>query len=103
MTSTYALPRTSELWNLLQRLDAPHFAGHPACAEHDPELFQPISEEAHHQIAAAKSVCQTCPIQGPCLAFALRRNEVGIWGGTTETERRELRASGLVNVEGEAA
>jgi len=46
--------------------------------------------------------CGTCPVQQQCLDFALKtRQEFGIWGGTTEDERRTLnRASRKVNVPG---
>lgn len=40
-------------------------------------------------IAAAKRVCSTCPVQAECLAHAMANPEVGVWGGTTEVERRE--------------
>lgn len=39
----------------------------------------------------AKQICSLCPLRLPCLAIALARNErFGIWGGTTERERRDL-------------
>ena len=41
---------------------------------------------------AAKAVCAACPVQTPCLRFALRTGQAyGIWGGTTEEERLILR------------
>lgn len=42
-------------------------------------------------LAAARSVCQACPVQPDCLAYALRYKEPwGIWGGLTAREREEL-------------
>ena len=39
----------------------------------------------------AKNICARCPVQTPCLAYALQVGEtLGIWGGTTEAERRQL-------------
>jgi hypothetical protein len=39
----------------------------------------------------AKSVCWPCPVQSQCLAYALEHHELhGIWGGTSEKERRAL-------------
>jgi WhiB family redox-sensing transcriptional regulator len=39
----------------------------------------------------AKSICARCPVKSPCLAYALRVHEaLGIWGGTTEADRRQL-------------
>ena len=51
---------------------------------------------AIEQIEAAKRVCQACDANEPCLEFALATNqESGIWGGTSEEERRKLRKAWL--------
>ena len=40
---------------------------------------------------AAKLVCGTCSVKAECLRYSLARHETyGIWGGTTERERRGL-------------
>lgn len=65
-----------------------------ACKDLDPNLFFPIgvTGPAVDQIAAAKSICEGCPVRGECLDFAITTNqEFGVWGGTTEDERRVLR------------
>ena len=65
-----------------------------ACRYSDAELFFPTGSTglAIGEIEAAKAVCRSCPVQKPCLAFALETNqEAGIWGGTDEEERRALR------------
>jgi WhiB family redox-sensing transcriptional regulator len=39
----------------------------------------------------AKQVCMSCPVIAECLADALdNHTEFGVWGGTTERERRAL-------------
>ncbi len=39
----------------------------------------------------AKTICETCPVQQDCLDYALSIPFiVGIWGGTTGKQRREL-------------
>jgi WhiB family transcriptional regulator, redox-sensing transcriptional regulator len=39
----------------------------------------------------ARGFCRTCPVRTECLAHALdERIEFGVWGGTTERERRAL-------------
>jgi len=50
----------------------------------------------------AKTICGACPVQPECLDFALKtRQEFGIWGGTTEDERRMLaRQARKVNAPG---
>jgi WhiB family redox-sensing transcriptional regulator len=65
-----------------------------ACRDADPELFFPVSASGASvpQIEAAKQVCRTCAVCGPCLRWALERAEnAGVWGGTTEDERRNVR------------
>jgi WhiB family redox-sensing transcriptional regulator len=43
--------------------------------------------------AAAKAVCRRCPVQEPCLEFALATGErFGVWGGLDVGERRRLSA-----------
>jgi WhiB family redox-sensing transcriptional regulator len=64
------------------------------CRDTDPELFFPIGTTggALVQIEHARAVCRQCPVQTDCLDFALSTNQdSGIWGGTSEEERRVLR------------
>ncbi|HET9600677.1 MAG TPA: WhiB family transcriptional regulator [Acidimicrobiales bacterium] len=64
------------------------------CRDTDPELFFPIGTTgaALLQIEQARAVCRQCPVQAECLDFALATNQdSGIWGGTSEEERRVLR------------
>jgi len=70
--------------------------GNPTCAEVDPEIFFPERGAVTNgalSIKAAKSLCQTCPYTFECLEWALSHSEMGIWGGTTERERRRLKRS----------
>jgi WhiB family redox-sensing transcriptional regulator len=63
------------------------------CRQADPELFFPIGTTgaAVAEIQRAKAVCARCPVQRPCLTYALAtRQEFGIWGGRDEDERRLL-------------
>ena len=65
-----------------------------SCRDTDPDLFFPVGTTglALDQIAAAKAVCSACEVQAACLEFALATNqESGVWGGTSEEERRKLR------------
>jgi WhiB family redox-sensing transcriptional regulator len=65
-----------------------------ACSTADPELFFPISASgpAVRQVARAKAICAHCQIRRECLDYALDTGSVmGVWGGTTENERRLLR------------
>ena len=64
------------------------------CRDTDPDLFFPIGTTgfALMQIDRAKEVCEQCPVKVDCLDYALETNQdSGIWGGTSEEERRTLR------------
>ena len=39
----------------------------------------------------AKGICAGCPVRRPCLDHAVRHREIGIWAGTTEAERKDMR------------
>ncbi len=78
--------------------DASGWRQEAACRFSPPDLFFPVGRTgpAVSQIEAAKAVCRTCPSQSPCLEFALATNqESGVWGGTSEDERRSLRPTWL--------
>lgn len=69
-----------------------------SCQDTDPDLFFPVGTTgpALEQIASAKAVCDACLAKEPCLEFALTTNQdSGIWGGTSEDERRKLRRAWL--------
>lgn len=71
---------------------------HAACRDSAPDLFFPIGATglALDQIDAAKAICDGCVVRMDCLEFALETNqEAGVWGGTSEEERRDLRRSWL--------
>lgn len=66
---------------------------HAACRDEDPELFFPVSDKGPgaRQATQAKDVCARCPVRAECLNYALDNGlDYGIFGGTTETERRRL-------------
>ena len=58
------------------------------CAYEDDAPMFPDPED-HQTIAYAKSLCARCPVIAECLSAALDRNEQGVWGGTTQDERRQ--------------
>jgi WhiB family redox-sensing transcriptional regulator len=59
------------------------------CRGVDPALFYP---ERGEMTRHAKAVCAQCPVRVECLDHALATAErFGVWGGTSERERRRLR------------
>ncbi|MEO0494668.1 MAG: WhiB family transcriptional regulator [Actinomycetota bacterium] len=64
------------------------------CRDTDPGLFFPVGTTglAVEQIQNAKDVCNQCNAKAACLEFALNTNQdTGVWGGTSEEERRVIR------------
>jgi WhiB family transcriptional regulator, redox-sensing transcriptional regulator len=65
-----------------------------SCRDTDPDLFFPVGTTgpAIEQIENAKAVCGECLVQRECLEYALATNQdSGVWGGTSEEERRQIR------------
>jgi WhiB family redox-sensing transcriptional regulator len=90
--------RMSLMWNRTHAWDDSDWRSVAACRDTEPELFFPVGTTgmATDQIESAKRVCTTCDAQKACLEFALATNqESGVWGGTTEDERRKLRKQWL--------
>ncbi len=59
-----------------------------ACKGQDTELFYPPQGAAGAQ---ALGFCMRCSVREECLEWALERQEYGVWGGTTEFQRRAIR------------
>lgn len=59
-----------------------------SCRDVDPELFFPAPKD-RRALAAARSVCATCPVIAECLKWALDNGQIdGVWGGLSEDELR---------------
>jgi WhiB family redox-sensing transcriptional regulator len=85
-------------WVRTHEWDIAEWRERSACRDSDPDVFFPIgsSGPALEQIETARRICAACPVRDECLEFALATNqEAGIWGGTTEEERRKLRKAWL--------
>jgi WhiB family redox-sensing transcriptional regulator len=62
-----------------------------ACLGYETDVFFPAEDADAEQEAQAKAVCAGCPVRTCCLQHALEyREHHGIWGGTTEAERRRI-------------
>ena len=71
-----------------------------ACRGEDPEMFFPSARTVtvFVQLARAKAICAQCPVTDECLRFALTTGQqYGVWGGTSEEERKSMRRRLLVS------
>ncbi len=86
--------------------DYPDFEefGPAPCSKSDPDAFFPVeflnddpkAKPVYRNEKEVKQICSTCPYQLRCLEYALKNPiEQGIWGGTTEYERKKMRRGTL--------
>jgi WhiB family redox-sensing transcriptional regulator len=68
----------------------PRPTGKEPCRTGDPERFHPEPGNPRAAVAAKKE-CQGCPLLDECLDYALHVRVSGVWGGTSESERRVMR------------
>jgi hypothetical protein len=64
------------------------------CRQVDADMFFPEGRGAAitTQIEQAKKICAGCPSKQACLEWALQTGQhSGVWGGTSEEERRGMR------------
>ncbi len=58
------------------------------CRQVPPSTFFPNDGVG---VEVARRICATCPVQVPCLEYALaERIDHGVWGGASERERRRI-------------
>ncbi len=67
-----------------------------ACSEYPNELFFPGADASSRVVEKAVAVCAVCQVAEECLQYAFETNQrAGIWGGTSEKERKSLRRKWL--------
>lgn len=80
----------------------PNFSdkGEPVCLHYPPDMFFADSEGPSflHITNVACRVCIGCPYQMDCLTYAVENNLEGVWGGSTEHERRRMRERGKIEL-----
>jgi WhiB family redox-sensing transcriptional regulator len=63
-----------------------------ACANVDPDIFFPDTSNANTLIKQARAICAACPFRVDCAEYAISEPMIkGVWGGTTEIDRRRIR------------
>jgi WhiB family transcriptional regulator, redox-sensing transcriptional regulator len=69
----------------LSGIPVPVWQDRAGCIGADHDVFFPLTP---HDETAAKAICAWCPVRTDCLEYATAHFLEGIWGGTTEDERR---------------
>ena len=58
------------------------------CRDISPSVFFPSDGVG---VEIAQRICDGCPVQSPCLEYALANHiDHGVWGGASERERRRI-------------
>lgn len=58
------------------------------CNDMPPSVFFPNDGVG---VEIARRICGDCPVKAPCLEYALlNRIDHGVWGGSSERERRRI-------------
>ena len=57
------------------------------CKDKNPEFFFP--KDAKTEITNSM-FCLDCPVIDQCRYYAIAHNEIGVWGGTTTSQRNRL-------------
>lgn len=73
-----------------RELDWRRFAACAGLPQEEREQFYP-AQNTPVVPPEVRKICEGCPVRPKCLLEALVFNERGIWGGTTEAQRRALR------------
>lgn len=61
------------------------------CVGTDPEAWFP--GKGGRISSLQRRVCGACPVISECLSYALQHGDKGIWGGTTESQRKGMRVT----------
>jgi len=76
----------------------PSWRDEAACRHVDSAVFYGLDDgvgraegSQNSHVRAAKRICAGCPSVEPCLAFALALGGPGVWGSTSEGERKRMR------------
>lgn len=66
----------------------PEWMREGACVGADPDMWFPPK---HASNQTARHICSDCPVRLTCLRYSLDHNETGIWGGTTDYQRQQMK------------
>lgn len=76
--------------NLMKILMPWNFEG-ASCWGIDTDFFFPENHGITEENRVAKKICNSCRWKQECLTYALHYRVLGIWGGTSESERKRMR------------
>ena len=87
---TERAPTVEPVDETIEEIDPQRWWEGAACRGLDPEMFFPARGDSRG-LQEALAVCATCPVTEPCMEEGLVGERWGIWGATSERERRKIR------------
>lgn len=88
---------TTDVKEIVGSLDFEEWMRDGACVGADPEIFFDESSDLRFWYPSdeALALCRPCPVRVTCLDFALRNKLNGVWGATSDYQRRLLMRKGI--------
>lgn len=77
----------SGAWDLIEAI----YAMRPAWMRDPNRNCANLTPSAFYGSDRGVLVCEGCPVQQPCLDYAVEHGEFGVWGGMSERQRRIIR------------
>jgi WhiB family redox-sensing transcriptional regulator len=75
------------------------FSDTPSCDGMDINLFFVENRgDDYESLDYVRKMCKNCPVLEECFKYALTYNVKGIWAGTTEQQRRQIRVTNKIPV-----
>ena len=86
--------RDPDVLRALRAAAGSHLLDLHADPHHHRSVLTLVGEDAPRavsEVAVARRICASCPVQAPCLEYALTHHiDHGVWGGASERERRRI-------------
>ena len=94
---------TTDVQDLIYQIEMPkqpvldQWFQHASCLGTSLDMWFPedrLGRPSHRHLKRTqetRQICKTCPVQTDCLKYALRHSTVGIWAGTDENERKQIK------------
>ena len=75
------------------------FSDTPSCDGMDINLFFVEGRgDDYESLDYVRKMCKNCPVLEECFKYALTYNVRGVWAGTTEQQRRQIRITNNIPV-----
>jgi hypothetical protein len=84
----------------IHKVKYPKYTGNEPCAGLNIDYFYMTDEDNRDisKVNYSKKICRGCPLIVECFDWAIHHEAHGVWGGTTEFERRAIRRANNITM-----